>query len=127
MFLSDLIYHVLYLTGQTPIEGFYSGQFTNYLMLTSLTVIGFYIKERNVFSIAAGSVVGPTVYFLLSNFVVWIGGGGYARPKTFDGLMMCYADGLPFYQSSILATLFFSAVLFGGYFLFSRSNKVAIG
>jgi hypothetical protein len=58
--------------------------------------------------------------------MVWIGGGGYNRPKTFDGLMMVYADGLPFYQMSFLATLFFSAVFFGGYYLVTKATRTAI-
>ena len=45
LFLSDLLYHVLYINQLTPIQGFYSGQLTNYLLITSLTVIGFFIKE----------------------------------------------------------------------------------
>jgi hypothetical protein len=122
MFLSDLLYQGLYTAGLTPIEGFYSGQLTNYLMLTALTVIGFFIRERSPLSIAAGSIAGPTVYFLASNFLVWIGGGGYSRPKTLEGLMMCYNDGLPFYQTSIFATLFFSAVLFTGYYFAGKAQ-----
>lgn len=122
MFLSDLLYHALYTAGLTPIAGFYSGQLTNYILLTSLTLIGFFIRERNVLSIAAGSIAGPTVYFIVSNFLVWIGGGGYSRPKTLEGLMMCYNDALPFYQTSIFATLFFSAVLFTGYYFAGKAQ-----
>ncbi|HLO81808.1 MAG TPA: DUF6580 family putative transport protein [Chitinophagaceae bacterium] len=124
MFLSDLFYHALYLGGIGTIPGFYSGQFLNYLMLTSITVLGFFIKERNVPSMAIGFLAGPTAYFLISNFAVWIGGGGYQRPKTFDGLMMCYADGLPFYQMSVLSTFVFGAVLFSAYHLVTRSLSV---
>jgi hypothetical protein len=124
MFLSDLLYHVLYLSGIGMIPGFYGGQFLNYLMLTSITFLGFFIKERNIPSMAAGFIAGPTAYFLISNFAVWIGGGGYQRPKTFDGLMMCYADGLPFYQMSLASTFVFGAALFGSYFLITR-NSVA--
>lgn len=122
MFLSDLFYQALYSAGLTPIQGFYSGQLTNYILLTSLTLIGFFIRERRMSGIILGSFAGATVYFLISNFLVWIGGGGYGRPMTPQGLMMCYADGLPFYQTSILATLFFSAVLFGGYYLAGRTH-----
>lgn len=124
MFLSDLLYHALYLSGIGMIPGFYEGQFLNYLMLTAITFLGFFIKERSIPSMAAGFIAGPTAYFLISNFVVWIGGGGYQRPKTFDGLMMCYADGLPFYQMSLASTFVFGAVLFGSYFLVTR-NSVA--
>jgi hypothetical protein len=71
---------------------------------------------------AAGFIAGPTAYFLISNFAVWIGGGGYQRPRTFEGLMMCYGDGLPFYQMSILSTFVFGAILFGTYNLISKKT-----
>lgn len=125
MFISDLLYQGLYLAGATPIAGFYEGQFLNYLMLTSLTVIGFFMREGNVFSLVSGFLAGPTAYFILSNFVVWIGGGGYQRPKTLEGLMMCYADGLPFYQMSLLSTFVFGGILFGVHQLLKRSSLVS--
>jgi hypothetical protein len=62
------------------------------------------------------SVASPTVYFILSNFMVWAGGGGLQRPKTWSGLMQSYVDGLPFYVNSIYATVLFSTILFCGYF-----------
>jgi uncharacterized membrane protein (UPF0136 family) len=122
MFLSDLLYQGLYEMGLTPIEGFYSGQFVNYLMLTSLTVIGFFMRQNNVLSLVSGFLAGPTVYFILSNLLVWIGGGGYQRPKTLEGLMLCYADGLPFYQMSLLSTFVFGGVLFGAHQLLKRGT-----
>jgi hypothetical protein len=123
MLLSDVLYEVLYRNGLSEIQGFYSGQFTNYLLFAGITFIGFWMRNLNVARIAAGSVIAPTLYFLLSNLQVWIGGGGYGRPKTFDGLLQCYADGLPFYRGYLLGTLFFSVVLFGLYFLFQRSRE----
>jgi hypothetical protein len=101
----------------TPISGFYAGQWINYLLMGSLTFIGFFVNHRNPIQIGAGSLLGPIAYFILSNFSVWIGGGGLQRPRTFAGLLQCYADGLPFLQTSILGTLFFSLLLFGGIYL----------
>ena len=120
MFLSDALFELLYQAGVSPMWGFYEGQFTNYILFASLTVIGFFIRKINVGYVAAASLAAPTVYFLISNFMVWISGGGYQRPKTFDGLMMCFADGLPFYKNSIAGTLFFAALFFGGYYLLRR-------
>ena len=117
LFLSDLVYHVLYLQGITPIEGFYSGQLTNYVLIAMLALIGFRIRENKPVQILSGAIAAPVVYFLTSNFMVWIGGGGLERPKTFNGLLMTYADGLPFFSSSLYGTLFFSAMLFGGFYL----------
>lgn len=120
MFISDALYEVLYRSGVGNTPGFYDGQILNYVLFASMTVFGFFIKRINVLQIAVAALAAPTAYFFLSNFVVWIGGGGYARPKTFSGLMMCYNDGLPFYGGSVAASLIFSALLFAGYVFFSR-------
>jgi hypothetical protein len=118
MFVSDLIYQVLYVAGATSIKGFYEGQWQNYLLFALLVFVGFAIKKLNVIQIAAASLAAPTLYFLVSNFLVWSSNGperGLDRPKTWDGLLLCYSDGLPFYRTSIIATLVFSAILFGSY------------
>lgn len=120
MFVSDVLYEVLYRNGLSEIKGFYGGQLGNYILFGVLTFIGFWMRNLSVARIAAGSLIAPTVYFLLSNFQVWLGGGGLNRPKTWEGLLQCYTDGLPFYQGYILGTAFFSLVFFGAYFLFAR-------
>jgi hypothetical protein len=122
MLLSDLLYEVLYRNGLSEIQGFYEGQAVNYLLFAGITFIGFWMRNLNTGRIAAGTVIAPTVYFLLSNLQVWLGGGGYNRPKTLDGLLQCYADGLPFYRGYLLGTVFFSFVLFGLYFLFYKKR-----
>jgi hypothetical protein len=111
---------LLYVAGAGVIPGFYEGQITNYILFTLLTVVGFFIKEKNLLSILAGSIAGPVLYFLSSNLLVWMSGGGLQRPKTLEGLIMCYNDALPFFRTSVAATLFFSAILFGSYYLLGR-------
>jgi hypothetical protein len=120
MFLSDLLYEVLYQNGLTPIMGFYSGQWLNYLLFAGLTCFGFMIKKSKVANIILASLAAPTVHFLLSNFLlVWVVdlGFGLNRPRTFNGLLLTYGDALPFYKNSLIATVVFSAVLFGTYYL----------
>jgi hypothetical protein len=93
-------------------------------------VFGFFIKNFNVKKIAIASFVAPTVYFLISNFLVWASASplaGFARPKTFSGLLMCYSDGLPFYPWSVAATFIFSALFFGSYyFMFTKPAKARV-
>ena len=120
MLLSDVLYEVLYHAGLYAMPGFYQGQWENYVLFTLLTTIGFLVKKVNALNVLLASIAAPSVYFLLSNFLVWTGGGGLGRPKTFAGLMMCYNDGVPFYQNSLYATVFFSIVLFGGYYLIQK-------
>ena len=80
------------------------------------------MQQNKVWQIAAGSVVAPTIYFFISNFLVFIGGGGYNHPKTWSGLMLTYNDGIPFYTGSIYATVVFSALFFGGYALLKKKE-----
>ncbi|HEV3222355.1 MAG TPA: DUF6580 family putative transport protein [Puia sp.] len=118
MFISDLLYQVLYIGGLTNMQGFYEGQWQNYVLFTLLVFVGIAIRKMNVLQIVAASLAAPSLYFIVSNFLVWASNGttrGLDRPKTIKGLMLCYSDGIPFYITSILATLVFSAILFGTY------------
>lgn len=132
MLVSDIIYEGLFRSGLTTIQGFYDGQWINYLLFAALTVIGFAISKSKWIHIVAGSFAGVIFYFLASNFAVWIGGGldinNLPYPKTYAGLMECYAAGLIFLKGNLAATLFFSGILFGGYHLMNKfwAKKMAI-
>jgi len=128
MFLSDLLYQGLYSAGLTPIYGFYEGQWVNYCLFAVMVFCGFAIKKINIVNVLAASLVAPTIFFLLSNFTTWsglAGPRGLNRPLNFQGLLMAYGDGILFYKGSIAGTLFFSVLLFGGYYLFTKNKAVA--
>ena len=128
MFLSDLLYQALFMGGISDMKGFYEGQWQNYLLFTLLVFVGMAINKLNILQIGIASLAAPTLYFLVSNFLVWSSNGttrGLDRPKNFNGLLACYADGIPFYKMSLLATLIFSALLFGTYI--SARNYQAVG
>jgi hypothetical protein len=130
MLISDVVYQVLYLNGVTTIKGFYKGQGLNYLLIAGITVFGFLMKKINVLRVTLFSLAGSILFFLASNFVVWLGGGGLGRPKTFEGLLLCYYDGLAFlrdygvirgfYGNLVIGDLFFSAAIFGSYYLLNK-------
>jgi hypothetical protein len=126
MLLSDVFIEILYRNGLMNYGGFYSGQtffdgqVLNYILLAGLTLVGFWARNLNWGRIAIATVSAPVIYFLLSNLFVWIGGAGYSRPYTFSGLLLCYEDALPFLRTSLMYTVMFSTILFGGYFLLRR-------
>jgi hypothetical protein len=62
-----------------------------------------------------GFLAAPTVYFLVSNFLVWAVGGGYHHAYNMTGLVQTMVDGLPFYPYSVAGTLVFGGVLFGSF------------
>ena len=125
LFISDLLYQFLYAQGLTTIKGFYSGQISNYILIASITIIGFFINKNKVGQIFAGSLAGALYFFLISNFMVWAGGGwdinNQPYPGSFSGLLLCYTEALPFFKWSVVSTLLFNAVFFGSFYLLGKS------
>ena len=58
------------------------------------------------------------LFFVLTNFGVWLVNGYY--PHTVAGLAACYVAAIPFFQNSIAGDLFYTALLFGGFALLQR-------
>ena len=102
MFISDILYQVLYTYNLSTIQGFYDGQILNYALLTSLVFFGFYLKKNPIISI----ISAPTAYFIVSNFLVYISNGGLHRTN----IIQCYVDAIPFYAMSLLSTALFSTL-----------------
>jgi hypothetical protein len=132
MFISDVLYQVLYSLNMTDIKGFYGlGQFTNYILFAGITVMGFMINKNSVKNIFTLSLVAPTAYFLVSNGLVWLSAGPNAinvltsQPLSRDlsGLIQTYMQAIPFYKGSLTATLCFSIILFGGYYILTKKNN----
>lgn len=130
MLLSDALYQLLYINGISDIQGFYKGQWQLYLIFAGLTVFGFLLRRVNIPRVLGFSLGGSMIFFIVSNLLVWIGGGGLGRPLTFEGLLLCYGDAIAFYRdyglingfvgNIFIGDLFFSAVLFGTYYFISR-------
>jgi hypothetical protein len=83
-------------------------------------VIGFWIrKNMNAGRIAIAAVSASIVFFVVTNFGVWLTSALY--PMTIDGLMQAYVAGIPFFQNSLLGNLVFTGILFGGFALLQRN------
>jgi hypothetical protein len=85
----------------------------------AVAVIGWWLRSAvTVRKFMAAAIAGPTAFFLISNFGVWVGWKMYA--PSWQGLIACYAAGLPFYRNSVVSSLLFGGVLFGLYELYLR-------
>ncbi len=78
-----------------------------------VTLIGSWAKTRKSFkTIVSTSVVSSVLFYLITNFGVWVMGW---YPQTAKGLLDCYILGLPFLRTFTVSTLVYSAVFFGAY------------
>jgi len=107
LLLSDLFIQGLYWQGAFDYPGFYQGQWKNYLLLLSATLMGAMLRGRSHTSLTMGALAAPTFFFLISNWMVWLSASETVYAKTFEGLMTCYTAGLPFFRNSLLGTFVF--------------------
>jgi len=70
------------------------------------------LRKVSVLRVAAGIFASATGFFLISNFVVWIG-AQVSYPHTLAGLGACYALALPFYMNDLVSTAITAGALFG--------------
>jgi len=111
MLLSDILigFH-----GQMPVI---------YGAFAVIVAMGFLLKEKKTaLNVTGASLVAATFFFVVSNFGVWAFDGLY--PLTMAGLVTCYIAAIPFFQNWLLGTLFYAAVLFGGFALAERKVPV---
>ena len=85
-----------------------------------LTVgIGFWVKKNpGALNIVLGTFAGSVLFFILTNLGVFLFENMY--PKSFSGLVECYAMALPFFRNSLAGDFFYAVVFFGSYNLALR-------
>ena len=108
LFVSDVLIQLLYAADMFAFAGFYKNQWINYLLIIGLSFIGVLLRKGGLVGMLSATVIAPTIFFLISNYIVWATQSelmGYAN--NFGGLMECYRAGLPFYRNSIISTLIF--------------------
>lgn len=75
-------------------------------------------NTNNWVRIPFGALGAATIFFIVSNFGVWVEGKLY--PHTWQGLIDCFVMAIPFFKISLVADLLFSTALFGAYALATR-------
>ena len=99
--------------------GFYSYMLFVYISLFLIVLIFFKIsKKMNYKNLFIFSFFGSVIFFLISNFGVWLVGNLYER--NINGLIECYFMAIPFFRNTIISTLIFS---YSSLIIYKSSNK----
>jgi hypothetical protein len=120
MFISDLALGLI--NGGIYSEYFLSaGYLLVYACIAISTVLGFGLRGRvTALRVVGYSLLGSTLFFVVTNFGTWLGSSMY--PQTGAGLMAAYIAGIPFFQNTVLGTLFYSALMFGTFATLRKRN-----
>ncbi|RJQ34379.1 hypothetical protein C4566_02190 [Candidatus Parcubacteria bacterium] len=85
-----------------------------YSCLILAAVIGQLLKkQKNIISLASGSLASALLFFLATNWAVWFFGDWYT--KDLSGLALSYSLAIPFFKNTIISTVLYSALLFSVY------------
>ncbi|NSL86170.1 hypothetical protein ECE50_004980 [Chitinophaga sp. Mgbs1] len=126
VWISDLlINNILYSEYFDHFVWFYDGWYWQYVIYALVPFICSWLfgKTIRVSGIAAACIGSGIMFFGISNFGVWVSSDMY--PRTADGLLSCYVMALPYLKGTILSNLFYTAILFGAYFLVERKMSLA--
>jgi hypothetical protein len=111
MLLSDVAGQLLGLRGM----GFYQ-PITMALVyagvLAAIPIGRILAANRRLLWLPAGSLAASSLFFVLSNLGVWLGGW---YPMTGAGLVACYTNAIPFFGYTVAGDLLFSVLMFGAW------------
>lgn len=79
------------------------------------------IQANQFGSITLSIIASSTIFFILSNLVVWMNSSTYS--SDWSGLMTCYLMAIPFYGNEVLGSLFYSILIWGAFWL-SKHNSI---
>jgi hypothetical protein len=81
------------------------------------------LHSRTTFvRVAAGALLGPTSFFIVVDYAVWVGSRMY--PHTLDGLVACYVAAIPFYRNDLISAAIVSGLVFGVPVLVRRTRPM---
>lgn len=111
LFISDLLLNYVYAARLIQ-----SHMLSRYIALALVGLLGFALQNRaSVKTLLPASIVGSTIFYLITNTFSWLGDSGYVKNLT--GLIQALTVGLPqysatptwmFFRNSLLSDLFFT-------------------
>lgn len=106
------------------ILGFYSGVGVVYAAFALTILIGWVLaSKRSALRIGIATVASSVLFFIVTNFGMWLSSGIY--PRTGQGLVDCYVAAVPFFRNSLAGDIFYSAALFSILSLSPRTGEPA--
>lgn len=115
LFINNVIYAQYYPEFTWFYEGFY-WQYGAYLLITLFGLL--ILKKVTLPKILVGALGSSLLFFLVTNLGCFPNNPSYTQ--DFNGLLSCYAAGIPFLKGTLLGDLFYCGVLFGSFELVKR-------
>ena len=90
--------------------GSYKLMFWVYGSIFLISSLSHYFYTNSFKRLIALSVITPFLFFIITNFGVWLGSIIYTQ--DFSGLVLCYYMAIPFLAMNLISTILFSITFF---------------
>jgi hypothetical protein len=99
---------------------------TTWMWYAAAIVLGWILLSAKTSWLRAGTaaLLGPTSFFVISNFSVWAGSNMY--PRNLGGLVACYVAAIPFYRNDLVSTALVLGAAFGVPVLVRKMQLAAV-
>ena len=77
------------------------------------------MKKNQPINILLNTLISSALFFFITTTSVWISGSYYT--KDLSGLALCLTMGIPFFKYTLLSSIIFSTILFGGLEIINKS------
>ena len=104
------------------IIGFHSAMFWVYGAFILIGLMAYIFYRPSFSRVLSLAIISPTIFFLITNFGVWIGSSLYETNLT--GLLTAYTFALPFFANSLFASVLFSLSFFSIFKLVTRRDPL---
>jgi len=123
LWVSDVILNnLIYAAYVDRLTLVYPGMLWVYAAVAAVVALGMGMLHRlSIMRVAGAAVLASAVFFLVSNFGVWLTGALY--PLNASGLLAAYVAALPFFGNTLAGNLFYCAVLFGALWVNGRPRS----
>ncbi len=94
----------------------------SFLLIALLS--SYVLKSVTVRTVVLGSLGASLLFFVVSNFGVWVEARMYAH--TLEGFLQCYYNALPFFRNTLLGDVAYSGMLYGAYAFYQVAQQQSI-
>ena len=82
-----------------------------YVSVILASLSGFLLKKHfSLIRVSTSSMLAASIFFITSNFGVWLYSSMYA--KTLTGFLQCLSMAIPFFHNSLLSTIMFTSGIY---------------
>ena len=120
LFFSDIIINNFIYNMSSNVVIFYEGFYWQYISYALIIFLSskYNHKKINIKKISFLVISTSAIFFVITNFGFWLTSGLYNH--SIAGLFICYVNAIPFFEGTLLGTIFYTPIFISLYYFLQR-------